>query len=303
MFDIITLGSATLDVYVKTDEEVRKHGKHNDVCFRLGGKQLIQNVLITTGGGGTNTAVAFSRLGLKTGFAGVVGNDVHGNVILSELRKEQVSFLGRVKNGVSGYSLIFPGHHDRTILTYKGVNDSLQLHDIQSGRFRTKWLYVGSEMGESFHTSLSVMRVARKHGVRIAANLSDYVASLGLKRLKAFVSLCDLLILNREEGEKLTGKKEIKDQLKMIYRAGASVVVITNGARPVWVYDGSVIMSQKVPMIKVVDSTGAGDAFASGFVYGQIKGKSVGMSVSYGLKEARAVLGKIGAKTALVRRL
>ena len=86
-YDIITVGGATLDVFVKTEQEIRKHLNHLDLCYRVGEKILVKNLLLKTGGGGTNTAVAFARLGLKTGFIGVVGKDDHAKIIINEFNQ------------------------------------------------------------------------------------------------------------------------------------------------------------------------------------------------------------------------
>ena len=74
MYDIITIGSASIDVFVKAKNDVEKHKGHYDILYHLGEKELVDKINFSTGGDGTNTAVAFSRLGLKTGFIGVVGD-------------------------------------------------------------------------------------------------------------------------------------------------------------------------------------------------------------------------------------
>ena len=85
MYDIITLGSATTDIFVKTKikPEIKKHDGHTDMAYHLGDKLLIDDLKITTGGGGTNAAVGFSRLGLKTAYIGAIGNDANGIQLLS----------------------------------------------------------------------------------------------------------------------------------------------------------------------------------------------------------------------------
>ena len=92
MYDIITIGSASIDLFIKTEGEIRKHHDHLDICYHLGNKLLVKDLIFSTGGGGTNTAVAFSRLGLRTAFIGVVGADDNGEIILRELEKERVNF-------------------------------------------------------------------------------------------------------------------------------------------------------------------------------------------------------------------
>ena len=102
------------------------------------------------GGAGTNTAVAFSRFGLKTGCICEFGNDENGNRIKELLKKEKVKFLGKtVKGELTGYSVILDSKGgDRTILTYKGANDEVSLNDIR--KFKTKWFISVLFLGKSF---------------------------------------------------------------------------------------------------------------------------------------------------------
>ena len=106
MFDIISFGSAVVDVFVDTDILEKK----GFMCYPSGAKVLLKNLRFDIGGGGTNTSVAFSRLGLKAGFLGKIGDDTDGQTIMKILKKENVKFLGKVEKGeVSGYSKIDDG--------------------------------------------------------------------------------------------------------------------------------------------------------------------------------------------------
>ncbi|MBX4196795.1 carbohydrate kinase family protein [Candidatus Pacearchaeota archaeon] len=297
MYDIITLGSASLDVFVKTKEEIRKHKSHTDLCYHLGEKILVNKLSFNTGGGGTNTAVAFSRLGLKTGYMGVVGHDVQGIIILHELKKEKVDFLGSMKKGNTGYSIILPSDTDRAILSYKGVNNEFSIHDAHYKL--AKWLYVNTMLGTSFSTAQAIMK---KHKGKVAANISLYLAKEGLKKLSSFLRRLDILVLNKEEAYALTKKKTIHDALQTLSTHTAGIIVITDGFHSLHAYDGKYWV-KKVKRIKPVDSTGAGDAFGAGFVYGIMKGKSLMKSLEHGSEEAHSVLLHVGAKNNLLRKL
>ena len=113
MFDVITVGSATVDVFIsstsKTIEFIHLK-KREEVCFPIGAKILLDYLHQDTGGGGTNTAVAFARLGLKTGWVGKIGTDINSRHVLDQIKKEKVTFLGNVqKGGSTGYSVIITG--------------------------------------------------------------------------------------------------------------------------------------------------------------------------------------------------
>lgn len=302
-YDVITLGGATLDVFVKTKNEIRKHEHHLDIAYHLGEKVLIDNLVFSTGGGGTNCAVAFSRLGLKTAFLGAVGNDNNGKIILADLKKEKVDFLGKVKKGNSGYSVILPGKDDRTILVYKGVANSLSSKDVDIKKLKTKWLYVSTLLGEGFETSLKIIESLKKQGVFIAMNISMYLAKQGIDALSTLLKYIDIIILNKEEAYTLTSMHTLSDVFVDFSKHTDALIVVTDGHNGVYACYNKKKYFKKIKPITPVDTTGAGDAFASGFLYGIIKGKSIPASLDYGHKEALSVLQEIGAKNNLLRKL
>jgi ribokinase len=302
-FDIITIGSASVDTLVKTKSEINKHENHVDIAYHLGEKVLIDNLVFTTGGGGTNCAVAFSRLGLKTGYIGAIGNDSNGKFILSDLKKEKVIFLGKVFDGNSGFSVILPGAGDRTILSYKGVNNSLDISELSLAGLNTKWLYVSTMLGMSFETSLKLIERFKNQGTSIVMNISLYLAKKGIHSLSSLLKYIDILIFNKEEAIALTSKNQIEDIFMEIRKHTDALVVITNGHEDVSAfYDGKLYL-KKIEKVHPIDTTGAGDAFAAGFVYSIMRGKSIPESLDAGHKEALSVLGHIGAKNNLLRSL
>lgn len=294
MYDVISFGSAVVDIFVDTD--VAEKGRF--MCYTTGSKILLKNLRFDIGGGGTNTAVAFSRLGLKTGYVGKIGDDSDGQTILDMLRKEKVRFLGRIEKGaVSGYSIILDSKEDnRTILTYKGINDTLSLKEIKPRKLKTKWLYLSSALGDTFITQKRVVEYLVARGTKIAYNPSGYL--IKRKNLKPILKHCEVLILNKDEARLLT---KHKDPLIGLRKLGPKIVVITDKNKRVYAYDGKKKYSIMPHKIKVVERTGAGDAFAAGFVAGQILGWNINRSLSLGLREGESVLRHFGAKNKLLR--
>ena len=137
MLDVITIGSATRDVFFKSEDfETRKHADSPtgiEQCFPLGSKIAIKELVFTTGGGATNTAVTFTRQGLKTGCVSMVGNDFNGKEIIKELKQERVkSFVTVHKDDLTAYSVILVHPNaERTILSYKGEGQHLNLQEIK----------------------------------------------------------------------------------------------------------------------------------------------------------------------------
>ena len=295
-FDVITFGSAVVDVFVDTDVSEKK----NFISYPVGSKILIKDLKVDVGGGGTNSGVAFSRLGLKTGYIGKLGDDENGRRVLSLLKKEKIKFLGKLsKDAMTGQSIILDSKEkSRTILTYKGINDTIGLEDIQLGKVKTRWIYLTSLLGKSFETQKKVVSKLSHKGVKIAFNPSEYL--IKRKNLSSILKVCDVLILNKEEGELLVGKKQ-KDLLESLHDLGPKIVVVTDKNKLISCYNGIKKYYLKPNKVKVVERTGAGDAFASGFVAGLIANKSIEESLKLGLKESESVIRYFGAKNKLLR--
>lgn len=294
MFDVITFGSGVIDIFVFTEaKEINSF-----VCYKEGSKILVDKLKFDIGGGGTNTAVAFSRLGLKTGYIGKVGNDENGKHILDMLKKEKVSFLGKQEKGVTGCSIILDSRgNDRTILAYKGINDEIKFSDLKLGNIKTKWIYYSALLGDSFRTQKKLAEELVEKGVKLAFNPSQYL--IKKENLLPLLKLATVLVLNKEEAGMLTKESDL---LLGLHKLGPKVVVITDKDKKVWCYDGKKKYSiLPHSSMKVVERTGAGDAFASGFVAGIVTGKSIEESLELGLKESESVLRYFGAKEKLLR--
>ncbi len=294
-FDVVSFGSAVIDVFVNTEAVERG----DFMCYIIGSKILIKDLKFDIGGGGTNTAVAFSRLGLKAGYIGKIGKDLEGIKILNMLKKEKVSFLGKIDKGQTGYSIILDSaNKDRTILAFKGVNNEFLLSDI--AKFRTKWLYFSSLLEKSLETQKKLAKIYAGKGVKLAFNPSSYL--IKNERLDEILKFTSILILNKEEAIALSKESSQDRIIKKLHALGPKIIVITNKDKEVICSDFLKlykIMPHK--NIKVVERTGAGDAFASGFVAGQITGKSIDESLKLALSESEAVVQHFGAKNNLIR--
>ena len=145
MYDVITVGSATVDVFAKTHfseliKIIDPKGETDLIAFPSGSKILIDDLEFTVGGGGTNTAVALSRLGHKVGFLGKLGQGTNSDFIHKNLMTEKIDLLCAHGKGNAGYSVILDSlDHDRTILTYKGINDELKINDVPFKKIKSKF--------------------------------------------------------------------------------------------------------------------------------------------------------------------
>ncbi len=307
MYDVICVGSATLDVFAKTkfSELIKifdKKGETDLLAYPTGSKILIEELDFTTGGGGTNTAVSLARLGHKVAWLGKLGDDHNADLIVNELKKENVDSLATRGNMLTGYSIILDSiEHDRTILAYKGVNDFLDFDEIPLKKLKTKWFYFSSMLNKSFTTMERLAKYAEKNNIKIAFNTSSYLAKKGQTYLKIILKRTDIFILNKEEASYIVSGGTIVDLLKNIHKLGPKLVVITDGKKGATAYDGNLTYRAIPHNIRIVETTGAGDAFASSFLSGMIKKNNIEFAMKLATINAESVITYHGAKNNLLR--
>ncbi len=304
-YDIITIGSGTIDYFADSDSEIiridTRTTREELIAFPLGGKILINELNTTTGGGGTNTAVSFSRLGLKTAWLGKLGDDPAADFILDKMREEHVDFIGK-RAGNSGISFVLNSiRDDRTILAYKGANDELLPEDVPT--IDAPWLYVASMLKQSWDT---VVELVRRGNFKVAFNPSSYQASMGHQVLRPMVEKVAILIMNRDEACKFLGRPDTKDiDMVQLVREMAQVpgqtTAITDGANGVWVcHEGTVHAGKPLEGLQIQETTGAGDAFASTFTCAIIRGLPADQALDHAMTNAESVLQHKGAKEQLL---
>ncbi len=303
MYDVITVGSGTIDCFMDTGSRLFKNVKGGSVKVPFGSKILVENLEINTGGGGTNTAVSLSRLGLKVAWLGKIGSGSNSRRILEQMKREKIdtSLVCRAKGSRTGFSVILDAKgHDRTILAFKGSNDDLSWNEVKKSKIRAKWLYCSSMVGKSFKTLEKIVAFARKNNIKVAFNPSSYLAKRGAGYLKKMIKNTNLLVMNDEEAGYLTKTRNIRKSLKNLAKLGPEIVVITQGKRGCHAYDGKKTYSIKPHNIKVIEATGAGDSFASAFLAGMMKKNDIKFALKLGLANAESVITRYGTKNKLL---
>ena len=140
---------------------------------------------------------------------------------------------------------------------------------------------------------------ASKRGIKIAFNPSSYQVKQGKGHLKHILKKIDVLILNKEEAEMLVGKGDLLTKLRKL---GPKIVCVTNGIKGNEVYDGINKYHGNTHVdVRCVERTGAGDAFASGFVAGLIKNRGIEDAIKIGSANAESVIQYPGAKNKLLK--
>jgi len=305
-FDVVTFGSAFVDVYLSSDEfKIVKSGKvatGTALCEVYGGKIAVDKMVMTTGGGATNTAVGFERLGLQTGCVCCVGIDDWGLFVRKELKKEGVSliYVQQVKEHTSYSTILVSKDGGRSALVYRGASNKLSWHKVEWNKLKADWFYVSS-LGGDLAMLTKIVRIAGEKGIKIALNPGSKEIKAE-RRLRAFLSKIELLLLNRQEAAKLTGHKfENKEEiLRDLRNLGSNMVVMTEGRKGVTIVKDKKIIHAAAKKVKTVEETGAGDGFGCGITAGLIKGLSVEECLKWGVVNGASVVKHFGPKQGLL---
>ncbi len=300
-YDVITVGSALKDIFVDTGLKTMRTRNTRLIAYPIGFKIAVKDIKFSIGGGATNTAVGFARMGLKTAFLGKIGNDESAKEIIEILKKEKIDFIGKQEKTTTGHSIILDSFsHNRTILTYKGPSDNLKYSDVKLSKIKTKWLYLASSMKQTLETQKKLASYAKRNKIKVAFNPSEYEVKLGIEKLKPILTKTNLLIFNRDEAEILTKEKTIPKIFKKLNGIGISTIVITNREHEINAYHMGKIYKLTPKKIKPIEMTGAGDSFACGFLSAMIKTNDVEFSIRVGITNSQSVIKHYGAKNKLL---
>lgn len=293
--EFIVVGSNVIDLGINVPEYFNN--------IHLGDKiKVTENFKNTVGGGGINVSVCLARLGSKVSYLGKLSYECV-NVIKEVLDKNKIGLIESkiTKKPCAKSALIDTKDEDRVILTYRGQNSDLELSDFDPDSFRSKNYYFSSLMETSFETQLKLSNIIKKRNPhsKICYNLSSYLIK-NEKRVKSLIKNCDVLILNYDEAQEFTGEKSISSCLKNIREYVIGIVIITDGSRGSFAYDGErEYFVKSVKANKVIDTTGAGDCYGGTFFYFYSKGFGIKKSMKYAAKNASSVVSKKGAQDGL----
>ena len=302
----LSIGGATYDLFLTMTEDATSHD--DAIVLKAGGKLRVGRVIETCGGGACNTAVAFSRLGLSASFCGVVASDQWGEKLLSTMQKEQVNTSSAtiVEHETSSFSIILSlKTGERTILYTPGVNE--HLHDVTFdmdaiGKSTAVYLNHLCETSCMIEDNIIDALVARPD-VHLTWNPGGCQIDQGYQARDkaALLKVTDLLLLNKEEALTFARCNTVQEALKALTSAGAKHVCITDGKHGVTATDGKKTYHCPVASdVKVVDTTGAGDAFGAGVSWALITGRSLPEALRAGTLNGASVVGAIGAQAGLL---
>ena len=291
-FDAVGFGGLNVDKLFRVD----RIAKAEEESF-------IMDCEEACGGSAANTIVGLARLGCKTGFVGKIADDREGKMLIEDFCREGVDTNGIIlsKHGRSGTVMGFVDKKgERALYVDPGVNDTLEFNEINKEHaFKTRFLHLTSFVGEkSFQNQKKLVETLPKN-VKVSLDPGELYARKGLAALEPMVRRAFVLMPNMNELELLTNTSDHKKGARVLLERGVRIVAVKLGGKGCYVTDGKKNHLIKPFKVKVVDTTGAGDAFCAGFLYGLISGKSLYGCGRIGNFVASRCIMKVGARAGL----
>ena len=302
MARIVSIGAALQDVYLIDHDDFGTNSRGFFNQIELGTKVDIDKIKFGTGGGATNAATTFARYGHESIFMGCISNDPAGQAIINSLDDEgidssYVTYLNRLQTGYSVVLLAPNG--ERTILTCRGASahfDALNPDDLDT--VYPDWIYVTTFRGDMDALDQFFTK-AKSLGAKIMFNPGNLELQHA-RKLLGLLSDVDVLLVNKCEAQKIVEGKILTELLAKVKNYVPNVI-ITDGSQGAIATDGKeVYRAGLYEDVKIKDSTGAGDAFGSGFLAAYADGKSFKDSLIFASANSTSVVQHVGSKDGIL---
>lgn len=337
---ILTIGSAMYDLFLEYASPISiavdmNGDAVNCILLEEGRKIELSAIIPATGGGATNTACSFSRLGFTATACAKIGDDEQGNYILEQLAQHNVdtNYITSTPDERTGCSFIIPAASgNKAVLVYRGASLRITMDDIPVADFdQFDQLYITSLSRNTSSLLPLICKAGKKSNIPIAVNPGSSQLTENVQTLIDALHAISILVLNcfestllmeqfgytKSKKKKITRNKKLPellsapitrgdihfplaDYFREIHTRGPKIAVVTNGADGVYVSDGTTIYYHPSLPIEVRSTVGAGDAFSSTFVAQLLQKKSLENAIRAGIINSAAVLEHFGATTGLL---
>ena len=309
--DILTIGDIATDVFIKIKEAESKcdiDGERCKLCLNYGGKVPYESAEICPAtGNSSNVAICLSRLGLKSALMTNIGDDQNGIDCLDKLKKENIdiTFIKKESGKPTNYHYVLWYEKEHTILTKHEKYEYEWTKTKESEEYNSPaWIYLSSLGENSLRFYDEIVNYLKRHiKVKLAFSPGTLQIKLGAEQLKDIYQRTEVFICNREEAQKIleTDEKDISKLLMGVHELGPKIVVITDGIKGAYSYDGNDVMFIKAfTEVPAVESTGAGDSFGGAFVGARALGKEISDALVWGMVNSRSVVLYVGPHKGLL---
>lgn len=303
MTDVLTVGNALIDLLVTIAPDnhyCRVDTERHELCVKAGEKILAENVGFVLGGGACRVAIALARLGRTSEVFAEIGDDELATRIETTLKDEHVgtSHVKRIKK-MTSFTVGLNFQKERTLFTHHVESP----HEFDFSESASSWVYLASLGKEWQKAYASVVAYKKKTGAKLACNPGQSQFVAGRESYLPTIAETDALFVNKQEAQIIAATKtdEMKVLLAAVRALGPKIVVITDGRNGSFVIDeNGKCYSIGIFESHVVERTGAGDAYAAGFLGALMAEKAVHEAMVWGTLNAAAVVQEFGGLSGLL---
>jgi fructokinase len=309
---ILGIGNAIVDVFVKVDDNFLYKNKLVKGSMKLIEKdefETLKNIIkiekIEAGGSVANTMAGIAYLGGNASFVGKINSDQFGKIYRESLKKINVNFsyVEKKENLPTGASIIFiTPDSERTMCTFLGASSQLSKNDINENDVREyEIIFLEGylwDKGSSEEMFKHIINLARKNNIKVAMSLSD-IFCVSRHREDFFYLLkndLDILIGNENEINKLIQKENLLESIVELKKINKLIIITRSENGSVAILNNEITNCEGVKVEKVLDLTGAGDLFASGFFKEYLDDSNIKKCLNRGSELASKIIQKIGAR-------
>lgn len=307
--DFLAIGDVVVDAFIRLHQasvHCNINNSNCEICMPFAEKIPYEFVEEIAGvGNGPNAAVSAARLGLRSAMMTNVGSDENANKCISAFKKDGIStkHITRHKGFKTNYHYVLWYEDERTILV---KHEAFKYKFVPPWR-NPKWVYITSLGADALEYQIEVAQWLEKNpDIKFAFQPGTFQMLAGIDKLQTFYKKAEIFFCNVEESRRILKKEdgEIKDLLKAMHDLGPKNVIITDGPRGAYAYDGNdywfmpTYPDPKPPY----ERTGAGDAFASTVTAALALGKPLSEALQWGPINSMSVVQQVGAQKGLLTR-
>lgn len=301
-FDLLTIGDYSLDVILTLPQTGKDHVDHqpDSVCFLKEEKILTKDLQISLGGNSLNTAVGMSRLGFNVTLVTFVGDDFTAGMLkkTAETEKIDLTFSFHQTGMLGNYSTTIFADFEKTIFVHNHPNT----YSLPEHLSPTKMVYLSSVGPDYAGIFSETVSHCNSNKIPLVFNPASHQFNDAYDKYKIAVENSSYLFVNKKEAQKILRADifEIKDLLRELKKLGSKTVIITDNTNGAYSYDGQTAYYCPAYDLPVVQKTGAGDAFSSGFLSAILSGKGITEAMFSGSINAASVIADTGPLSGLL---
>ncbi|MFA5136871.1 MAG: carbohydrate kinase family protein [Patescibacteria group bacterium] len=302
MKDLISIGNISIDLYFQGESLTRGEDRFT---LAIGGKYVADYFYEALGGGGANVAIGASRHGLSAAIIGTIGNNQFKSMILRHLEEHNISRDMCIYKDeyFKISSILLSPNGERTIINYETPHEHIfeKKEDYEQLK-KARLVYISNLPRVTLDERYHILSYLHSNNIPSVLNLGIKDCRRPYSQTERLIQKADILMVNSHEFAELIKrapgdidlKKDIRHYISPTFQ---KTVIITDGEKGSWAYSQQGVhhVPAAVPK-KVVDTTGAGDAYSAGFISGYLKNESnIQMAMEIGAKYAARIIAKVGA--------